>query len=303
VPYVTASSMFDKALTIGNAISQASAAAFLRSWRTQETPFAPESAETHPSTSSRGCWQLSQRGSYSIVSQSALASAWSLCDRYEKELDITRIKYRWTMAFLCKVYIENMEQIWKQDIALSRDVKNRKGRGKASSEATNDLLRSVSATPAPKQQRRFKKRLYQALRWFKAAKTLGWGMLCSMPHNIIANSWVENDLRIRYWHVWLELVAKVNLVAHEASTVLDAWLGPESISGGSISKKEMLSIEANAPAPVTQEEEMEDSEIQDSEDDEEGDVEPAPFQATARIPAPARPMRQSTLIKLRGPQA
>jgi hypothetical protein len=237
-----------------------------------------------------------------MVSLSALASAWILCDRYEQELNIIHIKYRWAMAFLGKAYTEKMEQIRKQDTAVSRDVKNRSGKGKVSSEAMNDLLRSVSATPAPEQRQRFKRRLHQALRWFEAARTLGWGMLCFMPHDIITNSWVENNLRIRYWHVWLELVAKVNPDAHKASTALDAWLGSEGIAGGSISEKEMLSLEANAPAPVRQEEEMEASEFEDSEDDEEGDVEPAQSRATARNPAPARPLRQLTLLELCRPQ-
>ncbi|KAF1922295.1 uncharacterized protein M421DRAFT_14703, partial [Didymella exigua CBS 183.55] len=38
-PYLTASGMLDKARSIGNTTSQASAAAFLRSWRTQGSPF------------------------------------------------------------------------------------------------------------------------------------------------------------------------------------------------------------------------------------------------------------------------
>ncbi|KAF1924226.1 uncharacterized protein M421DRAFT_20932, partial [Didymella exigua CBS 183.55] len=96
------------------------------------------------------------------------------------------------------------------------------------------------------------------LRWYEAAKQLGWGMLCLMPHDIITNSWVENDLRIRFWHIWLELVVKVNPVAHKASGALDNWLSLEGISGGSISGKATLSIEANSLAPVTQVEEIKD---------------------------------------------
>ncbi|KAF1365067.1 hypothetical protein EJ07DRAFT_86803, partial [Lizonia empirigonia] len=38
-PYLTASGMLDKARSISNATSQAPAAAFLRSWRTQGSPF------------------------------------------------------------------------------------------------------------------------------------------------------------------------------------------------------------------------------------------------------------------------
>lgn len=66
-------------------------------------------------------------------------------------------------------------------------------------------------------------------------------------NDIISNSWVENDLRVPFWHIWLELVVKVNPIAHKASMALDAWLGLEGISGGSISDKATLSIEASMP--------------------------------------------------------
>jgi hypothetical protein len=42
----------------------------------------------------RTCWLLLQKSSALTVLKSALASAWSLCDRYEQELDIIYIKYR-----------------------------------------------------------------------------------------------------------------------------------------------------------------------------------------------------------------
>ena len=116
-PYLTASSMLDKARSIGNAASQVSAAAFLRSWRTRGSPFAQEPEETRPPASSRSRWQLSQKSSSLTVPQSALASAWSLCDCYEQELDIIHIKYRWAMAFLGKAYTEKIDQIRTQDAA------------------------------------------------------------------------------------------------------------------------------------------------------------------------------------------
>jgi hypothetical protein len=299
-PYLTASSMLDKARSIGNAASQVSAAAFLRSWRTQGSPFAQEPGESRPPASSRSRWQLSQKSSSSTVPQSALASAWSLCDRYEQELDIIHIKYRWAMAFLGKAYTEKIDQIRTQDAArLNNKGSNRYGKGKVSSEAMDALLLSVTTASGPRQRQRFKRRLHQALRWYEAAKQLGWGMLCLMPHDIISNSWVENDLRVPFWHIWLELVVKVNLIAHKASMALDAWLGSEGISGGSISEKATLSIEANMPMLATQVEEIEDSEMEDCEHggDEEC-VEPAPAQRTAKSPAPVRPMRQLTLLEL-----
>jgi hypothetical protein len=296
-PYLTASGMLDKARSIGNTTSQASAAAFLRSWRTQGSPFAQESAENRPPASSRSRRLLSQKSNASTVPNSALASAWNLCDRYEQELDIIHIKYRWAMAFLGKAYTKRMDQIKEQDIARSKDAKNRGGRGKVSSEAMDALLLSVTAASGLQQRQRFKRRLHQALRWYEAAKRLGWGMLCLMPHDVITNSWVENDLRIRFWHIWLELVAKVNLVAHKASMALDVWLGSEGISGGSISEKATLSIEANTPASATQVEEIEDSEM---EDGGHGDniAELALSSITTKSPAPARLLRQLTLIEL-----
>jgi hypothetical protein len=101
-------------------------------------------------------------------------------------------------------------------------------------------------------------------------------MLCLMLHDIISNLWVKNDLRIPFWHIWLTLVAKANLVAYRASMALDAWLGLEGISSGSISKKATLLIEANTLTLVTQVEEIEDSELEDGEDGDNYSVEPAP---------------------------
>ncbi|KAF1922382.1 uncharacterized protein M421DRAFT_10598 [Didymella exigua CBS 183.55] len=110
------------------------------------------------------------------------------------------------------------------------------------------LLLSVTAASGPEQRQRFKRRLHQALRWYEAAKQLGWGMLCLMPHDIITNS-----------------------------GALDDWLGLEGISSGSISGKATLSIKANLLAPVTQVEEIKDSEVEDSKGGrDKDDVEPAP---------------------------
>ncbi|UPX19610.1 uncharacterized protein EKO05_0009868 [Ascochyta rabiei] len=188
-PYLTASGMLNKARSIGNAASQVSAAAFLRSWRMQGSPFTQEPGETHPPASSRSRWQLSQKSSASTVLQSALASAWSLCDRYKQELDIIHIKYRWAIAFLGKAYTKKIDQIQAQDAArLNNKGNNQYGKGKVSSKAIDALLLSVTAASGPEQRQRFKRQLHQALRWYEAAKQLGWGMLCLMPHNIISNS-------------------------------------------------------------------------------------------------------------------
>jgi hypothetical protein len=61
----------------------------------------------------------------------------------------------------------------------------------------------------------------------------------------------------------------VNPNACSASRALE-WLGSEGIAGGSISEKEMLCIEASEPEPLTQIEEVEDSDAtSDSEDEQE----------------------------------
>ncbi|KAJ4332498.1 hypothetical protein N0V95_009648 [Ascochyta clinopodiicola] len=200
------------------------------------------------------------------------------------------------MAFLGKAYTEKIDQIRAQDAArLNNKGNNRYGKGKVSSEAMDALLLSVITVARPQQRQRFKRRLHQALRWYEAAKQLGWGMLCLMPHDIISNSWVENDLRVPFW------LAHLARAGREASMALDAWLGSEGISGGSISEKATLWIEANSPAPATQVEEIEDSEMEDGEDTENGDddgAEDQPSQGPAKSPASARPMRQLTLIEL-----
>ena len=56
---------------------------------------------------------------------------------------------------------------------------------------------------------------------------------------------------------------------------LDAWLGLEGISGGSISEKATLLIKASTLASVIQVEEIEDSEVEDGEGGGDN-VEPTP---------------------------
>lgn len=96
-----------------------------------------------------------------------------------------------------------------------------------------------------------------------------------MPYDVITNLWVENKLRVRHWHIWLELVKKVNPIAYKASMALDAWLGSEGISSGSISEKATLLIKASTPAPVIQVEEIKDSEVEDGKGGD-NNVKPTP---------------------------
>jgi hypothetical protein len=63
---------------------------------------------------------------------------------------------------------------------------------------------------------------------------------------------------------------------------LDAWLGSKGIAGGSISDKEMLCIEASEPEPLTQVEEVEDSEASSDSDE---DLEPTQRNTALKSPA------------------
>lgn len=276
-PYATAFDMLDKARAVGNATSQAAAAAFLRSWCAQGTPFAQDNPDARLPALSRSGLQLSQMDPLVTTPGNVFLSAWNVCERYERELQTIHIKYRWAMAFLGKAYVETIDEIKAKDAACTKRGRNRDGRGKVSSEAMDVLLRSVSTTKMLEQRGAFRKRLHRALRWYEAAKQLGWGMLCFLPDNIISNAWVEKELRVPFWHVWLELVTKVNPVACKESRALDAWLGSDGLAGGPIHNKEMLGLEAKAkatvPSQATQITEVEDSEEEDEDEDvEEGET-------------------------------
>ncbi len=118
-----------------------------------------------------------------------------------------------------------------------------------------------------------------------------------MPYDQITNNWVEQTLRVGEWHIWLELVKKVNPDAYTASKALDSWLGSESITGGSIHGKEKLRVEAELPTTIY---EVEVEEVQDSKEDE--DFAPTQSQAMAPSAEPAQRLRQLTLPKLFRPQ-
>src|SRR5438105_15781624 len=101
------------------------------------------------------------------------------------------------MAVRGQAYADKMDQIRRQDAAASNDTsRNRYGKGKVSTEAIEALLPLVSSDPTPAERQRFKRRLGRATRWYEAAKALGWGILCLMPHDAISNSWVENEIRL-----------------------------------------------------------------------------------------------------------
>jgi hypothetical protein len=291
-PYATACTLLEKAQLVGNPTSQASAAAFFQSWRKHGTPFAaPEPLAIRSLTSTRSRFPSSQ-SCVSAMHQNVLSAAWEFCDRSEQEIDVFHIKYRWAMAFLGQAYAAKIDEIKKADAAASNDTThNRYGKGKMSSEAINALLQQLSLPETPDDRQRFRKRLGRATRWYQAAKALGWSILCLMPYDKVSTNWVEGDLRLGPWHVWLELVPKVNPNACSASRALDEWLGFEGIAGGSISEKEMLCIEASESEPLTQVEEVEDSEATSDSDDERR-------HAASTSPAPIQHLRQLTLLEL-----
>ena len=59
--------------------------------------------------------------------------------------------------------------------------------------------------------------------------------------------------------VFIELVKRERPDLCSASQALERWLGPEGIAGGPIAGKQMLSIEAEAPATMYEVEEVDDS--------------------------------------------
>ncbi|UPX18606.1 uncharacterized protein EKO05_0008900 [Ascochyta rabiei] len=87
------------------------------------------------------------------------------------------------------------------------------------------------------------------MRWYSISQELGWGILTLIPHDEIANCWIERTLCI-------ELLKKECLDICAASKALKNWLGPEGIAGGPINEKKTLSIEAEAPATIYKVEEI-----------------------------------------------
>jgi hypothetical protein len=278
-PYTVAMGMLDRARAVGNSASMRTAAAFLHSWRSLGSPFAVE-GPLSSAPSGRGA---SQGG------LDATSSAWRLCDRYELELDVMHIKYRWSLAFLGQKYAAHVDRIASRDRGP--------GHGKASTQAQHELLREAGITPTQAPAAQVRKRLHQAKRWFMAVQRLGWGMLCFMPHDVITNSWVENDLRVEVWGLWLELVDKVNPVATSASRAIDSWIG--SAPDGSISDRKTLSLEVSA-ALSSQVEEVPDSE--ESEEESEGENREGREGVESGKELVKPPMRQLTLFELCQPR-
>ncbi|KAE8832108.1 hypothetical protein PTNB73_10511 [Pyrenophora teres f. teres] len=159
-------------------------------------------------------------------------------------------------------------------------TRNRYGKGPVRTEAITALVELVSpnATAKDKQE-------------------LGWGILTLIPHDEIANRWIERTLRVGQLDVWIKLLKKERQDICVASKALESWLGPEGIAGGPISEKKTLSIEAEAPATIYEVEEIQDSEDDETDDSVDNSVGKR-TQALPKSPTPAPRLRQLTLLEL-----
>ncbi|EFQ92599.1 hypothetical protein PTT_10266, partial [Pyrenophora teres f. teres 0-1] len=122
------------------------------------------------------------------------------------------------------------------------------------------------------------------------SQELGWGILTLIPHDEIANRWIERTLRVGQLDVWMKLLKKERQDICVASKALESWLGPEGIAGGPISEKKTLSIEAEAPATIYEVEEIQDSEDDETDDSVDNSVDNSVgkrIQALPKSPTPA----------------
>lgn len=299
-PYLTACTLLEKARVLGNQSSQYHAAQFLQAWRERGSPF-------------RGGGELAGSQSNRVINIGAkhlqllnvrndadrdFCFAWNMCTRYEAELAAVHIESRWASALLGQAYSQKIAQIRHSDFISSNDrTRNRYGKGPVRTEAIAALMELVSPNATDKDKQVFKRRLGQAMRWYSISQELGWGILTLIPHDEIANRWIERTLRVGQLDVWIKLLKKERQDICVASKALESWLGPEGIAGGPISEKKTLSIEAEAPATI-----YEVEEIQDSEDDETDDSVDYSVgkrtQALPKSPTPAPQLRQLTLLEL-----
>jgi hypothetical protein len=301
-PYYTASTILDRARTLGNNSSRYHAAQFLQAWRERGSPFRQGASGDGAGGDNQTRQALVGLSNRHSAVDSAFFFAWNMCNRSEGELAAIHIEYRWAAALLGKAYADKMAQLRQEDFTSSNDrSRNRYGKGLVSTEALVSLLKLVNPSPTDHDRMVLRKRLTRASRWYTVAQTLGWGSLTLMPHDSIPNTWIESTLRTGELAVWVELIKKESPDIFTASKALEAWLGADGIAGGPISGKKTLSIEAETPATMYDIEEVQDS------DDEAGDDEAGDGAVTSQtqIPpgSPAVPLRQMTLLELFHPIA
>lgn len=295
-PYYTASTLLDRARTLGNHTAQYHAAHFLQAWRERGSPFRRAASSDRVTEVDPGGLLRMLRNPAAV--DRAFSFAWDMCNRAEGELAAIHIEYRWAAALLGKAYVDKVAQLRHNDLTASNDrSRNRYGKGLVRTEALVSLLKVVSSNPTPTDQDRLvlRKRLARASRWYTLAQTLGWGSLTLMPHDSIPNSWIESTLRAGEVDVWVRLVKKENPDIFAASKALETWLGADGIGGGPISGKKTLSIEARAPATIYEIEEVQDSEDEASEDEADE------VAISLRSARSTTPLHQITLVELFNP--
>ncbi|KAL5371384.1 hypothetical protein DPSP01_014303 [Paraphaeosphaeria sporulosa] len=123
-----------------------------------------------------------------------------------------------------------------------------------------------------------------------------------VPHDRIANRWIERTLRVGQLAIWMDLVKRERQEIYAASKALESWLGPEGIAGGPISGKQTLSIKAEAPATIYK---VQDSEDDGTNDETDGSVDDSVNEhaQASPTPTPASRLRQLTLPELFHPIA
>lgn len=186
---------------------------------------------------------------------------------------MVQIEYRWAQALLGKALTDKLAQIKHSDSLISRDTTNWFGKGQRRTEAIDSLIRLVNSNPDPSKKERglFWDYLAKAVKWYRIAEGLGWGVLLVMPEDVIHKSWIEQDIRSWGVDVFIELVKKERLDVCLAAKQFDEWLGPEGIAGGEIKGKTTLSIEVKALERSCRVEEIEDSGEDSEEEDKEAD--------------------------------
>jgi hypothetical protein len=304
-PYVKACQFLAKARALGSPSSREHAAHFLQIWRERGKLFGSGGgvAAHYHTVSSQTQHIRSSLASCSPwdTADKTFCDAWERCSVYNKVVKSVHIEYRWAQALLGKALTDKLAQIKHSDGLVSRDVTNRFGKGQRRSEAIDSLIRLVNSNPEPSKKARdhFRDHLARAVKWYRVAEGLGWGVLLVMPEDVIHKSWIEQDIRSWGIDVFIELVKRERPDVCLAARQFDEWLGPDGIAGGEIKGKAALSIESKPLETTDKVEEIRDSEGEsDSEgEDADGRVEIAQLQVRSQS-APAAALRQTTLPEL-----
>jgi hypothetical protein len=96
-----------------------------------------------------------------------------------------------------KARADKLAQLERSDKLLSNNKTSQFGRGQRRSEAIDSLMSLVNPNSNPSRQERdaFQDRMGKAVKWYRIAEGLGWGVLLVMPVDVISNTWIENTIR------------------------------------------------------------------------------------------------------------